>query len=71
MEQGEEAKIEGYRVAGKTGTAEKYVPGKYVVSYMGFAPVDDPKLAILVIIDEPSQAVLFMVELLQDRFFKK
>ena len=66
---GGRGQIEGYRVAGKTGTAEKYVPGKYVVSYLGFAPVDDPKLAVLVIIDEPSGG-LFMVELLQDRFFK-
>jgi stage V sporulation protein D (sporulation-specific penicillin-binding protein) len=56
---GGRGKIEGYRVAGKTGTAEKYVPGKYVVSYMGFAPADDPKLAILVIIDEPSGGLIY------------
>ena len=56
---GGRGKIEGYKVAGKTGTAEKYVPGKYVVSYMGFAPADDPKLAILVIIDEPSGGLIY------------
>ena len=56
---GGRGKVEGYRVAGKTGTAEKYVPGKYVVSYAGFAPVDDPKLAILVIIDEPSGGLIY------------
>lgn len=56
---GGRGKIEGYRVAGKTDAAEKYVPGKYVVSYMGFAPVDDPKLAILVIIDEPSGGLIY------------
>jgi len=56
---GGRGKIEGYRVAGKTGTAEKYAPGKYVVSFMGFAPVDDPKLAILVIIDEPTGGLIY------------
>ena len=56
---GGRGKIEGYRVAGKTGTAEKYVPGKYVVSFMGFAPVEDPKLAILVIVDEPEGGLIY------------
>ncbi len=56
---GGKGKIEGYRVGGKTGTAEKYSPGKYVVSYAGFAPCDDPKLAILVIIDEPSGGLIY------------
>jgi len=56
---GGKGKVEGYRVAAKTGTAEKYVPGKYVVSFMGFAPVEDPKLAILVIIDEPSGGLIY------------
>ena len=56
---GGRGKIEGYKVAGKTGTAEKYVPGKYVVSYMGFAPVDAPKLAILVAVDEPSEGLIY------------
>lgn len=56
---GGRGKVEGFRVAGKTGTAEKYSPGKYVVSYMGFAPVDDPKLAILVIIDEPTGGLIY------------
>ncbi|MGI6485034.1 MAG: stage V sporulation protein D [Tepidanaerobacteraceae bacterium] len=52
-------KIEGYRVAGKTGTAEKYVPGKYVASFVGFAPVDDPQLAALVIVDEPTGGTIY------------
>jgi len=52
-------KIEGFRVAGKTGTAEKYAPGKYVASYEGFAPADDPKLAALVIIDEPAGGTIY------------
>lgn len=56
---GGRGKIEGYKVGGKTGTAEKYVPGKYTVSYMGFAPVDDPKLAILVVIDEPMRGPIY------------
>jgi len=46
--------IEGYDVAGKTGTTEKYLPGKYVASFMGFAPADNPKLIVLVVVDEPN-----------------
>ncbi|GAB1156559.1 stage V sporulation protein D [Paenibacillus illinoisensis] len=57
---GRNAYIEGYRVAGKTGTARKWVNGegysktKDVVSFIGFAPVNDPKIAMLVLIDQPS-----------------
>ncbi|RRJ66666.1 PASTA domain-containing protein [Paenibacillus oralis] len=56
---GKHAYIEGYRVAGKTGTAVKPVNGEYtklkqVVSFVGYAPVDDPKVALLVLIDEPK-----------------
>lgn len=55
---GKNAYVEGYRIAGKTGTAQKvgaggYVPGKYVASFAGFAPADNPQVAMLVIIDEP------------------
>jgi stage V sporulation protein D (sporulation-specific penicillin-binding protein) len=53
---GASAKIEGYKVAGKTGTAEKYIDGKYISSFLGFAPADNPKIAMLVIIDEPVGA---------------
>lgn len=48
--------IEGYEVAGKTGTTEKYTPGKYVASFLGFAPADDPQVIALVVIDEPNNA---------------
>ncbi|MCR8655996.1 penicillin-binding protein [Paenibacillus endoradicis] len=56
---GRNAYIEGYRVAGKTGTAQKvignkYSSDKYVVSFIGYAPVDDPQLIVLVIVDEPN-----------------
>ncbi|WP_145133031.1 penicillin-binding transpeptidase domain-containing protein [Paenibacillus sp. Y412MC10] len=57
---GKHAYIEGYRVAGKTGTAVKYGPDKLpdysksVVSFIGFAPVNDPKIALIVIVDEPN-----------------
>ncbi|SEO37269.1 stage V sporulation protein D [Propionispora vibrioides] len=55
---GKNAFLEGFRVAGKTGTAQKvggggYMPGKYVASFVGFAPADDPQVVLLVIIDEP------------------
>jgi len=51
------AQIPGYRVAGKTGTAHKLEGGryanKYVSSFVGFAPVSDPRLIVAVMIDEP------------------
>lgn len=58
---GRKAAIPGYRVAGKTGTAEKpeggrYVPGKYVASFVGFAPARRPAVVCLVIVDEPAGA---------------
>ncbi|QSZ28322.1 stage V sporulation protein D [Aceticella autotrophica] len=51
--------IEGYDVGGKTGTTEKYAPGKYVASYIGFAPADDPKIIVLIVIDEPNAETHF------------
>jgi cell division protein FtsI (penicillin-binding protein 3) len=53
------ARIVGWRVGGKTGTAHKqenggYAPNKYVSSFVGFAPVSAPRLVIAVMIDEPS-----------------
>jgi stage V sporulation protein D (sporulation-specific penicillin-binding protein) len=53
---GRRAFLPGYRVAGKTGTAQKvangaYVQGEYIASFISFAPADNPKLAILVVID--------------------
>ncbi len=54
------AQVPGYRVAGKTGTAHKIAGGryvsKYVSSFVGFAPVSDPRIIIAVMIDEPSGA---------------
>ena len=58
---GTKAALEGYRVAGKTGTAQKvdqvthaYSPSKRIGSFVGFVPSDKPKLTIVVIIDEPQ-----------------
>jgi len=56
---GRKAYIPGYRVGGKTGTAQKiidgrYVDEKYISSFGGIAPIDDPEIAILVIVDEPT-----------------
>lgn len=50
------AKVQGYSMGGKTGTAEKLPRGngKYLVSFIGFAPVDDPQVVIYVVIDEPN-----------------
>lgn len=52
------ARVPGFQVAGKTGTAQKpsptggYTPGKYIVSFVGFMPAEDPALVCLVTIDE-------------------
>lgn len=53
------ARIPGWRVAGKTGTAHKqenggYAADKYLASFVGFAPVSEPRLVIAVMIDEPA-----------------
>lgn len=53
---GKNAYLAGYRIAGKTGTSEK-IPrgnGKYIASFIGFAPADDPQVLCLVILDEPN-----------------
>jgi cell division protein FtsI (penicillin-binding protein 3) len=54
--------IAGWRVAGKTGTAHKqenggYAADKYLASFVGFAPVSEPRLVIAVMIDEPARAI--------------
>lgn len=53
---GKNAYLAGYRIAGKTGTSEKYPRGnqKYVASFIAFAPADDPQVACLVILDQPE-----------------
>lgn len=53
------AKIMGYRIGGKTATAQKpengrYAEGKYYSSFLGMAPMDDPQIAVLLIVDEPQ-----------------
>lgn len=55
------AALDGYTVCGKTGTAQKinekgeYAKGKYISSFVGFAPVEKPEIAVLVILDEPMK----------------
>lgn len=56
---GKQAYVEGLRVAGKTGTAQKYenghiAAGKYVSSFVGYFPADDPRYLALIIVDEPQ-----------------
>ncbi|MDA8097371.1 MAG: stage V sporulation protein D [Clostridia bacterium] len=62
---GRNAYADGYRVGGKTGTAQVvgssggYVSGRYVSSFVGFAPVEDPQVAILVMLIEPQGGVYY------------
>ena len=58
---GKKAAIDGFEVAGKTGTAQKYIretksysKTEFISSFIGYAPADDPRLAILVMIDNPK-----------------
>ena len=61
---GRRARVEGYTVAGKTGTAQKaerekgYVEGKAVTTFAGFLPAEDALLSIIVVVDEPAAAPL-------------
>ncbi|MDR3563404.1 MAG: penicillin-binding transpeptidase domain-containing protein [Negativicutes bacterium] len=58
---GTKAQVRGYRFAGKTGTAQKlredgrgYSEGRYIASFVGFGPVEDPQVAAIVVIDDPQ-----------------
>jgi cell division protein FtsI (penicillin-binding protein 3) len=56
---GTKAAVTGYRIAGKTGTAWKFAAGgysedKYISIFAGLAPASDPRLAVIVVIDEPA-----------------
>ena len=54
-------RLDGFRAAGKTGTAQKYDPAlngytrKYTASFVGFVPVDRPRLSMIVVLDEPKE----------------
>lgn len=58
-----QARVPGYRVAGKTGTAHKIEGGRYVNKYLsdfvGFAPVSNPRIIVAVLLDEPSNGVYY------------
>lgn len=62
---GRPAYVDGYRVGGKTGTAQKvgpdgrYMQGNYILSFIGFAPADDPQIVVYVAIDNPKNTVQF------------
>jgi stage V sporulation protein D (sporulation-specific penicillin-binding protein) len=62
---GEKAEIDFMQISGKTGTSQKasarggYLPGKYVSSFVGFAPHDDPRIVCIIILDEPRYASRF------------
>ncbi|MCL1630948.1 stage V sporulation protein D [Sporolactobacillus sp. CPB3-1] len=63
---GRNAYVQGYRIGGKTGTAQKvdpktgkYMSNNYIVSFMGFAPANNPKIVVYVAIDNPKGTVQF------------
>ncbi len=61
---GKNASIPGYRVGGKTGTAQKYedgkiAEGKLIASFIGFAPAEDPEYVCLILVDEPKVGTIF------------
>ncbi|MBB6455025.1 stage V sporulation protein D (sporulation-specific penicillin-binding protein) [Salirhabdus euzebyi] len=62
---GGKAFVDGYRVGGKTGTAQKvgadgnYMSNNHIVSFIGFAPADDPKIVVYLAIDNPKNTVQF------------
>ncbi|MGL4335668.1 MAG: stage V sporulation protein D [Turicibacter sp.] len=56
--------IDGYRVGGKTGTAQKakdgaYISGEYILSFVGIAPMNDPELVVYVAIDNPKNTIQY------------
>ena len=61
---GKNARISGYSVAGKTGTAQipnpntgGYYKEKYMASFVGFAPVDDPRITLIVVVENPRESI--------------
>jgi cell division protein FtsI/penicillin-binding protein 2 len=61
---GTTAKVPGFKVAGKTGTAQKakenglgYEPGKYIASFIGFFPAEDPEYLIIIAVDSPERYI--------------
>ncbi|MBI2033135.1 MAG: hypothetical protein HYT10_01575 [Candidatus Levybacteria bacterium] len=55
-------RIKGYRIAGKTGTAQIPISGHYdadktIASFIGFAPADNPRFAMLVVVDRPTTSI--------------
>ena len=61
---GRNAYIDGYRIGGKTGTAQKavngsYVGGGYILSFVGIAPIDDPQIVLYIAMDNPKNCIQY------------
>ncbi len=64
--------LEGYHIGGKTGTAEKdYEDKRYVVSFVGFAPIEDPEVGLLIVLDEADEGTSAVAQRVAAKVFKK
>ncbi|MBQ6239122.1 MAG: penicillin-binding protein 2 [Firmicutes bacterium] len=64
--------LEGYHIGGKTGTAEKdYDEKKYVVSFIGFAPIEDPEIGLLIVLDEADDGTSAAAQKVAAKVLKK
>ena len=74
---GQAAQVAGYEIGGKTGTSQKinddgtYSEDRYVVSFIGFTPVDDPEVVLLVVLDETNKGVSSETSNLASQMFEK
>lgn len=74
---GQEAQVAGYEIGGKTGTAQKYddegnyTLSRYVVSFIGYTPIEDPEVVLLVILDETDKGISSEAANLASQMFEK
>ena len=66
------SELDGYHIGGKTGTAEKdYEDKRYVVSFVGFAPIEDPEVGLLIVLDEADEGTSAVAQRVAAKVLKK